>query len=51
MKMLQSAQYDYFSKFRKKILKEYACDQTPDQVIQINIQMFPLTKTDDKGDI
>ncbi len=39
------------AEFRKKILKEYACDQAPDQVIQINIQMFPLTKTDDKGDI
>jgi len=38
------------AEFRKKILKEYACDQTPDQVIQINIQMFPLTKPDDKGD-
>jgi uncharacterized protein (TIGR02147 family) len=39
------------AEFRKKILKEYACDQAPDQVIQINIQMFPLTKTDEKGDI
>jgi uncharacterized protein (TIGR02147 family) len=39
------------AEFRKKILKEYACDQTPDQVIQINIQMFPLTNTDDKGDV
>lgn len=39
------------AEFRKKILREYACDQNPDQVIQINIQMFPLAKTDDKGDI
>ena len=39
------------AEFRKKILKEYACDEAPDQVIQINIQMFPLTKTDKKEDI
>jgi uncharacterized protein (TIGR02147 family) len=39
------------AEFRQEILKEYACDQSPDQVIQINIQMFPLTKTDDKEDL
>lgn len=39
------------AEFRKRILKEYAGGENPDQVIQINIQMFPLTKTDDKGEI
>jgi len=39
------------AEFRKKILKDYACDEAPDQVIQINIQMFPLTQTGDKGGI
>ena len=38
------------AEFRKEILKKYACNENPDQVIQINIQMFPLTTTDDKGD-
>jgi uncharacterized protein (TIGR02147 family) len=36
--------------FRKDILKEFATDESSDQVIQINIQAFPLTKPDDKGD-
>lgn len=29
--------------FRKAMLKEFICDSNPDQVIQVNIQMFPLT--------
>jgi uncharacterized protein (TIGR02147 family) len=36
--------------FRKDILKEFATDEDSDQVMQINIQAFPLTKPDDKGD-
>lgn len=36
--------------FRKDILKEFATDESSDQVVQINIQAFPLTKPDDKGD-
>ena len=37
------------AQFRKAILEEFVCDENPDQVIQINVQMFPLSKTD-KGD-
>ena len=37
------------AQFRKAILEEFVCDENPDQVIQVNVQMFPLTKTD-KGD-
>jgi len=33
--------------FRKDILKEFATEENPDQVAQINIQAFPLTKSDD----
>jgi uncharacterized protein (TIGR02147 family) len=36
--------------FRKDILKEFATDEDSDQVMQINIQAFPLTKPDAKGD-
>jgi uncharacterized protein (TIGR02147 family) len=36
--------------FRKDILKEFATDEDSDQVMQINIQAFPLTKADDEGD-
>jgi len=38
------------SEFRKKLLKEYGTDNNPDQVIQINFQMFPLSKVDKKGE-
>jgi len=34
--------------FRKEMLKEFAGFEAPDQVIQINVQMFPLTKIEDK---
>jgi uncharacterized protein (TIGR02147 family) len=36
--------------FRKDILKEFATDESSDQVVQINIQAFPLTKPEDEGD-
>lgn len=36
--------------FRQQILHEYADDARPDQVIQINIQLFPLTQPDDQGE-
>lgn len=36
--------------FRKEILNEFTSDNISDQVIQINIQAFPLTKSKNKGD-
>ena len=36
--------------FRKEILSEFTNDNNPDQVIQINIQAFPLTKSNNKGE-
>jgi uncharacterized protein (TIGR02147 family) len=36
--------------FRQEILKNFAADPNPDQVIQINIQVFPVTRTNSKGD-
>jgi uncharacterized protein (TIGR02147 family) len=36
--------------FRKDILKEFAADENSNQVVQINIQAFPLTKSGDEGD-
>ncbi len=38
------------AEFRQEILKSFAEDADPDQVIQINIQVFPVTRSDDKGD-
>ncbi len=36
--------------FRKDILKEFADDDNANQVVQINIQAFPLTKPDNEGE-
>jgi len=38
------------TEFRQEILKSFAGDTEPDQVIQINIQVFPVTRTTPKGD-
>ncbi len=35
--------------FRKDILKEFATDEDSDQVVQINIQAFPVTQPADEG--
>jgi uncharacterized protein (TIGR02147 family) len=36
--------------FRQEILENFAADPNPDQVIQINFQVFPVTRTNSKGD-
>jgi uncharacterized protein (TIGR02147 family) len=38
------------AEFRKDILKEFAMEEDSNQVVQINIQAFPLTKPDDEGE-
>ena len=38
------------TEFRKQMLEEFAANEHPDQVVQVNIQMYPLTKTDKKED-
>jgi uncharacterized protein (TIGR02147 family) len=38
------------AEFRQEILKNFAGDAEPDQIIQINIQVFPVTRTTPKGD-
>lgn len=36
--------------FRQEILENFSRDANPNQVIQINFQMFPVTRTDVQGD-